>query len=165
MHFTKSLAILGTLFLSATILNAQEMKKEELLDMPFAKVKSMMANPAEKTKLMEMAKKDNVPLMGGVAVEGKEVTLKGELTGANCYLSRGIHGHDHALCAKACVAAGSPVIFIEDSGKVYTVLPPKDGTPLPEAALDDLGRPGITIEARLVAGHGEDALALESVRR
>jgi len=103
-------------------------------------------------------------LMGGVAVEGKEVTLKGELTGANCYLSRGIHGHDHALCAKACVAAGSPVIFIAQDGKVYTVLLAKDGTSLPEAALDDLGRPGVTIEGKLVSGHGQEALALESVK-
>jgi hypothetical protein len=111
-----------------------------------------------------MAKKDDVPLMGGVAIEGKEVTLKGELTGANCYLSRGIHGPNHALCAKACVAAGAPVIFLAQDGKVYTVLPAKDGTSLPEAALDDLGKPGVTVEGKLITGHGQEAIALESVR-
>jgi len=78
--------------LSCFALLAQEMSKNQLLDMPYAKVKEMLSSPAQAAKLAAMAKKDDVILMGGVAVEGKKVSMKGELTGANCYLSRGLHG-------------------------------------------------------------------------
>jgi hypothetical protein len=135
--------------------------------MPYAKVKEMMSNPESAGKAIQMAKMNHVIIMAGMPVKGTPVTWKGELTGANCYLSGELHGPEHALCAKACVAAGSPVIFLpEKSGKgpnVYTVLTAKDGVPLPKAALDALGRPGVTVTGRLVRAHGVAALAVESV--
>jgi len=54
-------------------------------------------------------------------------------------------------------------VFLAEDGKVYLVLTPKDGVPLPEKALDDLGQPGVTIDATLVSGHGAEALAIDSV--
>jgi len=142
-------------------------KMMDMNDMPYAQVKQVMSDPQKKQMAMEMAKKNHVTLMAGMAVEGKPVTLKGELTGANCYLSMGLHGHNHALCAKACVLAGSPVLFLAERAgkgpKVYTVLTAKDGMPLPEAALDALGRPGVTVNGKLVRAHGVEGLAVESV--
>jgi hypothetical protein len=175
MHYVKTLLSASVVVVGIGVLSARDapkntarpdfshMSKEQILDMPYAQVKAALSNPDERVDLLEAVKKDNIILMGGQAVEGKELTMKGELTGANCYLSRGIHGHEHALCAKACVLAGSPVIFLADDGKVYTVLTPEDGRPLPEKALDELGQPGISVHGKLVEAHGQAALALESV--
>jgi hypothetical protein len=61
-----------------------------------------------------MAKKNGVMLMGGMSMGGRQVTMKGELTGADCYLTTGDHGHEHALCAKACVSHGGPIVFFRE---------------------------------------------------
>ncbi|HZR57875.1 MAG TPA: hypothetical protein VFA74_13455 [Terriglobales bacterium] len=129
-----------------------------LNDMPFAKVKAIGLSKAH-----SMAKQGNIDLLAGALVHGKEVSLRGELTDANCYLNTGDHAYDHAFCAKFCVAAGSPILFIaDDGGKVYVVLTAKNGLPLPEAALNQLGIPGIMIKGQLLTAHGVDAIALES---
>lgn len=160
------LSLLMVLAVGSTALFGQgmPMQKMNMNDMPYAKVRAMLSNPAMKMKAMEMAKMNHVLLMAGQPVQGRAVTWKGELTGANCYLSQGLHGHNHALCAKACVAAGSPVIFIHD-GRVYSVLTAKDGMPLPQAAYDDLGVAGVTIQGQVVDAHGGHAIAVQSVSR
>ena len=139
------------------------MKKMDMNDMPYAKVKQALSNPQTAQHARMMAKKNGVLLMKGQEVMGKEVTLKGELTGANCYLSQDFHLHKHSLCAKACVAHGAPIVFLAGDGTVYFVLTPKDGVELPEKAYDDLGRPGVTVHGKEVSNHGVKALAVESV--
>jgi hypothetical protein len=129
-------------------------------DMPFAKVKTMVG---ELSKAQAMAKQGNIDLLAGTLVKGKDVSLRGELTDANCYLSTGDHAYDHAFCAKFCVAAGSPIVFIaDDGGKVYLVLTAKNGIPLPDSALNQLGIPGIVVKGKTLSAHGVDAIALES---
>jgi hypothetical protein len=131
-----------------------------LNDMPFAKVKAMLA---DLSKAQSMAKLGNIDFIAGTLVQGKDVSLRGELTDANCYLNTGDHDYDHAFCAKFCVAAGSPILFIaDDGGKVYVVLTAKNGLPLPETALNKLGVPGIVVRGKVLSAHGIDALALES---
>jgi hypothetical protein len=135
--------------------------RNNLNDMPFAKVQAMTADEA---KARAMAKQGNIDFFVGTPVQGKSVTLTGELTDANCYLSQDQHAYDHAFCAKYCMAAGSPPIFISDQGgKVYLVLPPTDGAPVSHDALDRIGIPGIVVKGRLLNSHGVDALAVESV--
>lgn len=148
--------------LAALALWAQNMPMGDMNDMPYAKVKEMLSNPSTKMQAMQMARQNHVLLMAGQPVEGRHVTLVGELTDANCYLSTGVHEHHHALCAKACVAAGSPVLFIS-GGKVYSVLTAADGMPLPEAAYDALGKPGVTVHATELNRHGVRAIAVQSV--
>lgn len=143
---------------------AMGMQKMDMNDMPYAKVKAMLSNPSMKMNAMKMAKMNHVLLMAGMPVEGEKVNWTGELTGANCYLSQGLHGHNHAMCAKACVAAGSPIVFIHGN-HVYTVLTATDGMPLPEAAYDDLGVSGVTVQGTIVRRHGSDAIAVMSVSR
>jgi hypothetical protein len=129
-------------------------------DMPFAKVKTMVG---ELSKAQAMAKQGNIDLLAGTLVQGKDVSLRGELTDANCYLSAGDHAYDHAFCAKFCVAAGSPIVFIaDDGGKVYVVLTAKKGAQLPDGALNQLGIPGIVVKGKTLSAHGVDAIALES---
>jgi hypothetical protein len=130
-------------------------------DMPFAKVKVMVP---ELIEAQAMAKQGNIDLFAGAFVDGKDVSLHGELTDANCYLSNGNHAYDHAFCAKFCAAAGSPVLFIaDDGGKAYVVLTQKNGVPLPHTALDQLGVPGLIVRGKTLHAHGIDALAVASV--
>jgi hypothetical protein len=130
-------------------------------DMPFAKVKAMVP---ELIEAQAMAKQGNIDLFAGALVEGNEVSLRGELTDANCYLSNGNHAYDHAFCAKFCAAAGSPVLFIaDDGGKAYVVLTLKNGVPLARVALDQLGVPGLVVRGTMLRAHGIDALAVASI--
>lgn len=161
----KSVIVVATLALAVTVsLSAQDStKKADMNDWSFAKVKQMFSNPQSAARLKKMAKANGAMLMGGMPINGQAVTLEGELTGADCYLSAGEHGHEHALCAKACVAHGGPVVFIAQDGSVYLVLPPRDGVPMAEGVLDDLGKPGVTVKGQVVESHGLKALSVHSV--
>jgi hypothetical protein len=143
---------------------AQETKNTDMNDIPYAKVKTMLATPASRAETMKMVKKNHVMLMGGQPINGQSVTLKGELTDADCYLSSGMHGHEHAMCAKACVAHGSPIIFLAENGSVYLVLTPKDGMPYPETLLNDLGRPGVTVVGNALDSYGIKAISIQSLK-
>jgi hypothetical protein len=141
----------------------QSSGSQNMNDWSYSKVKQMLSNPQSAKKTMKMAKKNNVMLMGGMPMGGTAVTLKGELTGADCYLSAGEHGHEHAMCAKACVAHGGPILFLGPKGTTYLVLPPKDGATYPEKVLDDLGKAGVTVHAHEIDSHGIKALSVDSV--
>jgi hypothetical protein len=163
--FGKVSLLIFALSLAAVGVSAQQAtKKTNMNDLPYAKVKAMFSNPESAAKTVKMAKENGVMLMGGVPIKGKPVTMKGEITGGDCYLSQGMHGHEHAFCAKACVVHGGPVVFIANSGEVYLVLLPKDGTPIIEQALDDLGKPGVTVKGNLVDAHGLKAISIDSVQ-
>lgn len=95
---------------------------------------------------------------------GTPVTMTGELTGADCYLSTGDHGPKHALCAKTCVSHGGPIVFLGSDGTTYLVLPPKDGTHYPMQVLNDLGKPGVTVHAHEIDSHGIKALSVDSAQ-
>ena len=95
---------------------------------------------------------------------GTPVTMTGELTGADCYLSTGDHGPKHAFCAKTCVSHGGPIVFLGSDGTTYLVLPPKDGTHYPMQVLNDLGKPGVTVQAHEINSHGIKALSVDSVQ-
>ena len=131
--------------------------------MPYSKVKSMLSSPESAAKAKEMAKKNNVLLMAGEPINGKAVTMTGEVTGADCYLSQGEHGEHHALCSKACVSHGGPMVFLAQNGTVYLVLSPKDGKPYPSEVLNALGKPGVTVHANELDSHGIKALSIQSV--
>jgi hypothetical protein len=153
-----------TLAVAAGLWAAQSSEHQNMNDWSYSKVKQMMSNPQSAKKTVAMAKANNVMLMGGMFMGGKAVTMKGELTGADCYLSAGEHGPQHALCAKVCVLRGGPIVFIGANGTTYLVLPPKDGVPFPEAVLDDLGKPGVTVHAHEIDSHGIKALSVDSVQ-
>jgi hypothetical protein len=140
-------------------------KKMDMNDIPYAKVKAILSNPQEAAKAKKMARKNHVMLMGGHPINGKPVTLKGELTGADCYLSAGFHGHHHALCSKACVAHGGPIVFLAQNGTVYLALPHADGTSFTNAELNALGVPGVTVMGNAGESHDIRYLSIHSVRR
>jgi hypothetical protein len=129
--------------------------------MPFAKVQTFVSNLA---RAQQMAKQGNIELDAGQMVNGKSVRLRGELSDANCYLSAHNHAYDHAFCAKLCVAAGSPVLFLPDKGdQVYLVLTPQNGVRLPENVLDKIGVPGVVVTGKTFEAEGLHALALQGL--
>jgi hypothetical protein len=135
--------------------------RNELNGMPFAEVQPLVLDMAKPQRL---AKRGNVDLLVGQAEPGGAVNLRGEVTDANCYLGSHVHSYDHAFCAKLCVAAGSPLLFVRDQGgEVYLVLSEKNGIRLPENVLDRIGVPGIVVKGKVLEADGMRALAIEGL--
>jgi len=130
-----------------------------LNSMPFAQVQALVSDLA---KAQKMAKQGNVELLAGETMPGRAVSLRGEVTDANCYLGSHTHAYDHAFCAKLCAAAGSPLLFISDQGgQVYLVLTERNGVRLPEEVLDRIGVPGVVVRGKAFEADGLRALAVE----
>ena len=129
--------------------------------MPFEQVQPLVS---DLTRAQRMAKGGNIELHAGQPVRGEAATLRGELTDASCYLGNQTHGYDHAFCAKFCVAAGSPLVFVPDQGEqVYLVLNQLNGVWLPETVLDRVGVPGIVVKGKVLNADGLRALAIEEL--
>jgi hypothetical protein len=126
--------------------------------LPFAQVRPLVG---DLSRARRMAQQGNIDFFAGQEVAGKPVTLRGELTDANCFLSTQTHAYDHAFCAKLCVAAGSPLVFLPDQGgPPYVVLTPGNGQPLSEKILDQIGVPGIAVQGKVLETSGVKALAI-----
>jgi len=131
--------------------------------MPFAQVRHFVS---ALPKARALAKQGNIELFAGDAVPGQTVRLRGELTDSNCYLGRHHHAYDHAFCAKLCVAAGSPLVFLPDQGdQLYLVLTGQNAIPLPDDILDSIGVPGITVRGRTITANNVRALAVEALEQ
>jgi hypothetical protein len=129
--------------------------------LPFAKVQPLVSDLA---KAQTLAEQGNIELLAGQSVPGNSVTLRGELTDANCYLGSHNHAYDHAFCAKLCAAAGSPLLFVPDqASQAYVVLTPRNAVPLPANLLDQIGVPGILVKGKAIDADGVHALAVESL--
>jgi hypothetical protein len=149
-----SIAVLG-------LCSFQYGDKYNLNSMPFAEVASLTTDLA---KAQTLAKEGNIELLAGQAIQGKSLRLRGELADANCLLSRHEHAYDHAFCAKLCVAAGSPVVFLsDDGGQVYLVLTPQNAIRIPDSILDKIGIPGVTVRGKIISSSNLTALAVETI--
>ena len=132
-----------------------------LNNMPFDQVQPMVSDLARAQRL---AKQGNIELHALQPVGGQPVTLRGELTDGNCYLGSHIHAYDHAFCAKLCIAAGGPLLFVLDrGGQVYVVLTQQNGIRFPGNVLDHIGVPGIVVKGKALDADGVRALAVEEL--
>jgi hypothetical protein len=135
--------------------------RKELNKMPFSEVQPLVFDTARARRL---AKQGNIDLLVGQTVPGKAVSLRGEITDANCYLGKHTHAYDHAFCAKLCAAAGGALVFIPDQGQeIYLVLNEWNGLRLPENVLDRIGVPGIVVKGKALNAGGVLALAVEEL--
>jgi hypothetical protein len=135
--------------------------RKELNNMPFRQVQALVSDRA---KARRLAKDGNIDLLVGQVEPGETVSLRGEVTDANCYLGFHMHAYDHAFCAKLCVAGGSPLVFIPDQGaEIYLVLSERNGIRLPENLLDRIGVPGIVVKGKVLNSGGLRALAVEGL--
>jgi hypothetical protein len=135
--------------------------RNELNKMPFAEVQPLVSDLA---KARRLAKQGNIDLLVGQAEPGETVTLRGEVTDANCYLGTHTHAYDHAFCAKLCAAAGAPLVFVSDQGGlVYLVFNERNGIRLPAEVLDRIGVPGLMLKGKVMDAEGLRALAVEGL--
>ncbi len=70
--------------------------------------------------------------IGGKPVEGKPVSIVGEIIDISCYLQVGKHGDKHKDCGKKCANNGQPIGLLTEDGGVYTLIdeehdPRRDG--------------------------------------
>jgi len=137
--------------------------RNNLNSMPFEQVEALVP---DLSKAQTLAKQGNIELLAGQAVQGQTVNLRGEITDANCFLSAHTHAYDHAFCAKLCVAAGSPLVFVPDQGdQIYIVITPGNAVRVTNSILDQIGVPGITGHGKRINVNGVRAFAIESVGR
>src|ERR1700721_3778371 len=126
--------------------------RNELNKMPFTQVQQLVS---DWPKARRMAKQGNIDLLVGQAEPGEAVSLRGQVTDANCYMGSHVHAYDHAFCAKLCAAAGGPLVFIPDQGEeLFLVLNEQNGVRLPESVLDRIGVPGIVFKAKCLEPAG-----------
>ncbi len=159
---TKIFLIAALCLLAVLVLAAFQFGDNNGLNsMPYAQVRRLAS---DLLKAKKMTRDGNLDLLAGQPMRGEPVTLHGELTDANCFLGNHTHAYDHAFCAKFCVAAGSPVLFISDQGGVaYVVLTARNGVPLPENILNLIGVPGIAVKGRTLDANGVKTLAVENL--
>src|SRR6202521_816343 len=132
-----------------------------LNNMPFAEVQPLVS---DLRKARRLAGQGNIDLLVGQTVPGRAVSVRGEITDANCYLRSHAHGYDHAFCAKLCAAAGSPLVFVSDQGgEIFLVLSERNGIRLPEDVLDRIGVPGTAVKGKVLDAGGMRALAVEGL--
>lgn len=162
MHQRNEVAIaVLTSLMALGLCSFQYGDKYALNNMPFAEVQPLVF---DLKKAQNLAKQGNIELYAGQAVSGQTIRLRGELADGNCYLGGQRHAYDHAFCAKLCVAAGSPLVFIPDQpGQLYIVLGAQNGVRLSKSVLDSIGVPGVVVKGRAFDADGLKALAIEAL--
>ena len=56
-------------------------------------------------------------------LQGKLVSVTGEIIDISCYLQLGKHGEKHKPCGSKCIAAGEPIGLLTKEGGVYLLMP------------------------------------------
>jgi|YelNatPaOPRAMG01_1025707.scaffolds.fasta_scaffold00702_27 hypothetical protein len=92
-----------------------------------------------------------------------ETTVTGHLRDAYCFIRMGAHGPSHKTCAIKCAKAGIPVLLVTDSGKTYTLLPPKDAHPYPPAVIQHM-EDKVTVTGNEYSKGGQNFLTADSVK-
>jgi hypothetical protein len=104
--------------------------------------------------------------LGGVtrSQAADSVAITGEVVDTYCYVLMEAKGESHRSCGIDCVNKGIPAGLLEKgSGKLYVLLPDKDKSPVPKAAIDKMGRQA-TITGKVYSLGGSQFLTVESVR-
>jgi hypothetical protein len=88
----------------------------------------------------------------GKPVEGKPISVVGEVIDLSCYLQVGKHGDKHRDCGQKCVRNGQPVGLLKEDGTVYMLIdeehdPRRDG-------LTDFRAQAVELMAHVVTVHG-----------
>ena len=93
--------------------------------------------------------------------KGKELRLKGEVVGLQCYIVHDSIGKGHATCAEACINNGLPIGFLAEDGKLYLLLGSGHDSLKGEVAA--LAGQTVAITATLLEKNGMHALQLKKI--
>ena len=96
-------------------------------------------------------------------VQGREITVKGEVLDMTCYIAQNLSGSQHAQCARECIRRGLPAGIKTEAGKVY-LLTGKPGHSL-NAELADYAAKIVTIKGRETTRDGFAQLQVEEIRK
>jgi hypothetical protein len=98
-----------------------------------------------------------------VPVQGREITVRGEVLDMTCYIASNLSGPEHAICAKECIKRGLPAGIKAQDGKVY-LLTGKPGDSV-SAELADYAAQIVTIRGKETARNGFAQLQIEEIRK
>ncbi|MGA2184158.1 MAG: hypothetical protein ABSH47_14130 [Bryobacteraceae bacterium] len=80
-------------------------------------------------------------------LDGKVVTVTGEIIDLSCYLQLGKHGEKHKACGTKCLQSGQPIGLLAKDGTVYMLMaeehdPRRDGQTegFRKAAIDNFAK-------------------------
>jgi len=79
-------------------------------------------------------------------LDGKTVTVEGEIIDISCYLQLGKHGQPHEGCGKKCITNGQPIGMVTKTGTIYLLMeeehdPRRDGlTSFRKAAAENFAK-------------------------
>ncbi|MBP1686532.1 MAG: hypothetical protein H6Q33_2675 [Deltaproteobacteria bacterium] len=91
-------------------------------------------------------------------------TVTGEVVDTFCYAAMGAKGATHRQCGLDCAKKGAPVGLLENgTNKLYVLLPAKDKTAVPEAAINKMGEQ-VSITGKMYSNGGSTFLTVESVK-
>lgn len=102
----------------------------------------------------------------GQPLEGKPVTIVGEVVDMSCYLQVGKHGDKHRDCGQKCARAGQPIGILEANGAVHLLIdeehdPRRDGhTTLRERLIEEMAHV-ITVHGTLTEVAGQRAVYVQ----
>ena len=102
----------------------------------------------------------------GKPVQGKPVTLVGEIIDLSCYLQVGKHGDKHRDCGQKCARNGQPIGLLAEDGTVYTLIdeehdPRRDGlTTFRQQAIDNMANV-VTVNGTLTEVEGQKAVYVQ----
>jgi hypothetical protein len=102
----------------------------------------------------------------GKPVEGKTISLVGEIIDLSCYLQVGKHGDKHRDCGQKCVKNGQPVGLLLEDGTVYMLMdeehnPRRDGMTTFRQQAFDLMAHIVTVHGTLTEVEGLKALYVQ----
>jgi hypothetical protein len=101
-----------------------------------------------------------------IAIAGiaRAETVTGEVVDTFCYTAMGAKGATHRQCGLDCAKKGIPVGLLENgTNKLYVLLPAKDKTAVPEAAINKMGEQA-SITGKMYSNGGSTFLTVESVK-
>lgn len=98
-----------------------------------------------------------------VPVQGREITVRGEVLDMTCYIAYNLSGPEHATCAKECIKRGLPAGIKAEDGKVY-LLTGKPGDSV-DAELADYAAKIVTIKGKETMRDGFAQLQVEEIRK
>lgn len=102
----------------------------------------------------------------GKTLEGKPVSVVGEVIDLSCYLQVGKHGDKHRDCGQKCAKAGQPIGLLAKDGTVFTVIdeehdPRRDGlTTLRSQLIENMANV-VTVHGTLSIVEGQKALFVQ----
>jgi len=96
-------------------------------------------------------------------VQGREITVKGEVLDMTCYIAQNLSGPQHAQCARDCIRRGLPAGIKTEAGKVY-LLTGKPGDSV-NAELADYAAQIVTVKGKETARDGIAQLQVNEIRK